>query len=81
MSTFSKITGKGQHANHPKYNQQIKNKLDNVSKNLNSKQAAKAVRQIKNTAKKTVENNPYKKVNDLKNKIVSQYLRNNYEIL
>lgn len=66
LNTFSKSTGKGQHANHPRYNQQIKNKLDNVGKGLSSKQAAKAVRQIRNAAKKTVEKNPDQKVNDVK---------------
>lgn len=66
LNTFSKSTGKGQHANHPRYNQQIKNKLDNVDKGLSSKQAAKAVRQIRNAAKKTVEKNPDQKVNDVK---------------
>lgn len=66
MNTFSKSTGKGQHANHPKYNQQIKNKLDNVDKGLSSKQTAKADRQIKNAAQKAVEKDSNQKVNDVK---------------
>lgn len=66
LNIFSKSTGKGQHANHPKYNQQIKNKLDNVDKGLSPKQTTRAIRQIKNAAKKAVEKNPNQKVNDIK---------------
>jgi hypothetical protein len=66
LNTFSKSTGKGQHANHPKYNQQIKNKLDNVDKGLSSKQTAEAVRQIKNAAQEAVEKDSNQKVNDVK---------------
>ena len=66
LNTFSKSTGKGQHANHPKYNQQIKNELENVDKGLSPEQTAKVVRQIKKAAQEAVEENPNQKVNDVK---------------
>ena len=66
LSTFSKSTGKGQHANHPKYSTQIKDKLNKVDKGLSPEQTANEVRQIKNAAKKAVRSNPTKKLNDIK---------------
>ena len=66
LETYSKRTGNGQHANHPKYNKQIENKLNDIPKNKTPKQTAKEVRRIVREAKKAVRSNPTKKLNDIK---------------
>jgi RHS repeat-associated protein len=62
LEKFSKATGEGRHANHPRYNQQIKELLKEISKT----DALESVRNLRDKAKDAINTNPDKKVNDLK---------------
>ena len=66
LDTYSKKTGNGQHANHPKYNNQIKKKLNEIKETKTPKQKAEEVRDVVKQAKKAVSDNPTKKLNDIK---------------
>ena len=66
LDTYSKKTGNGQHANHPKYNNQIKKKLNEIKETKTPKQKAEEVRDVVKQAKKAVRDNPTKKLNDIK---------------
>ncbi|RZJ40460.1 MAG: cell well associated RhsD protein, partial [Chryseobacterium sp.] len=61
VEKFNKATGEGRHANHPKLNEQVKNLLDKIPKN----EALNGVRNLRDTAKDAINNNPDTKLNDL----------------
>lgn len=69
VDKFSKATGKGQHARHPNYTEQIKDQLLNRLKEnpqMTPKQAVDVVNRIKSSARNAIQNNPNTKINDLK---------------
>jgi len=62
VEKYSKTTGEGTHGNHPKFNEQVKQLLDEVPKT----DALNGVRNVRNIAKDAINNNPDTKINDLK---------------
>lgn len=62
LEQFSKSTGEGRHANHPKYNQQVGELLKEISKS----NALEGVKDLKNKLTDIIKNNPETKINDLK---------------
>ncbi|CAA7392469.1 AHH domain-containing protein [Chryseobacterium fistulae] len=62
VEKYSKTTGEGTHGNHPKFNEQVKNLLDEIPKT----DALNGVRNVRNIAKDAIKNNPDTKINDLK---------------
>lgn len=62
VEKYSKRTGEGTHGNHPKFNEQVKQLLDEVPKT----DALNGVRNVRNIAKDAINNNPDTKINDLK---------------
>ena len=62
VEKYSKTTGEGTHGNHPKFNEQVKQLLDEVPKS----DALNGVRNVRNIAKDAIKNNPDTKINDLK---------------
>lgn len=62
LEQFSKATGEGRHANHPKYNQQVGEMLKEISKT----DALEGVKNLKDKITDIIKNNPETKINDLK---------------
>ena len=67
LSKFSRATGQGRHGCHNKYTEQIAEKIEqDIPKNSSPSEAAEGLRKIAEEARKVIENNPEKKINDLK---------------
>lgn len=62
VEKYNKTTGEGTHGNHPKFNEQVKQLLDEVPKS----DALNGVRNVRDIAKDAIKNNPDTKINDLK---------------
>ncbi|WP_419868741.1 RHS repeat domain-containing protein [Chryseobacterium sp. CT-SW4] len=62
LEQFSKSTGEGRHANHPKYNKQMGELLKEIPKS----EALTGLRNLKDKAKDIINSNPDTKINDLK---------------
>lgn len=67
VEQFSKSTGEGRHASHPKYNQQIKELLKEIPKS----DALNGVRNLRDKVVDIIKSNPETKINDLKLKNTS----------
>ncbi|PQJ10493.1 hypothetical protein CJD36_010985 [Flavipsychrobacter stenotrophus] len=68
LEQFSKETGKGQHGNHPNYNEQVKNQYDQFEEGNPSYSDEEALNFIRNTTSKnieTIKKNPGVKLNKL----------------
>jgi hypothetical protein len=66
LTRYSKLDGKGQHGNHPKYNTQIKEKIEGMSE---SKEGPSLLDQFRNFVKQIrqkIDDSPDTKINDLK---------------
>lgn len=75
LEQFSKATGEGRHANHPKYNQQVGELLKEISKS----NALDGVKNLKDKLTDIIKNNPDTKVNDLKLKNTSPVKTDNLQ--
>lgn len=62
VEQYSKSSGTGRHANHPKYNEQIKELLNQIPKS----DALNGVRNLKDKVTDIIKSNPETKINDLK---------------
>lgn len=76
VEKYSKTTGEGTHGNHPKFNEQVKNLLDEVPKS----DALNGVRNVRNIAKDAIKNNPDTKINDLKLKTAPPVKTDNLKV-
>ena len=66
LEKFLKSTGKGVHGNHPKYSEQIRQKIDDIPSDLSPIKTAGELRKIVKGAVKDIKNNPNTKINDIK---------------
>ena len=66
LERYSKIDGKGQHGNHPKYNTQVKRMLKNISKSEKDSSFIEKFRDLVNKIRKKIVESPDSKINDLK---------------
>ncbi|OXA65291.1 hypothetical protein B0A58_16140, partial [Flavobacterium branchiophilum NBRC 15030 = ATCC 35035] len=68
LEKFSKVTGEGQHGNHPNYNKGVLEKITEFAKaneGATPKDALNFIRNLTNELKQTIKNNPDTKVNDI----------------
>lgn len=68
VEKFSRVTGKGQHGSHPKYTNEVLNRLAEFKEQQPTFTPKDALNFIRNTVKdlqNTIESNPSKKINDL----------------
>ncbi|MDR1349126.1 MAG: DUF6443 domain-containing protein [Prevotellaceae bacterium] len=73
VEKFSKQTGEGQHGNHPKYTEHVKNEISKFTENNpnpSGQQALEGIRNIASEMKNIIENNVKIKMNDLFKSII-----------
>ena len=63
VESFSKMNGRGRHANHPKYNKQVKKMLDNAENGVGT--PSEKLQVVIEQLNEKIKNNPDKKINDL----------------